>query len=72
MTLINKDKVLYGVGKAVDVANNAADKASAYVKEKELDKKASQVVKGIGEGIMDAGEKIGDMFKGNKNSTTQK
>ena len=26
MTLINKDKFLNGVGKAVDAANNAADK----------------------------------------------
>ena len=67
MTLINKDKVLNSVGKAVDVANDVADKASTYVKEKELDKKASQVVKDIGEGIMDAGEKIGEMFTGKKN-----
>ena len=37
MTMINKEKVLKGVGKAVDAANNAADKAAAFAKEKELD-----------------------------------
>ena len=40
MGLINKEKVLRGVGKAVDAANNAADKVHDYAKEKELDKKA--------------------------------
>ena len=35
MTMINKEKVLKGVGKAVDAANNAADKAAAFAKEKE-------------------------------------
>ena len=40
MSLINKEKVLNGVGKAVDVTNKAADKASSFVKEKEIDKKA--------------------------------
>ena len=35
MSLINKEKVLNGVGKAVDVTNKAADKASSFVKEKE-------------------------------------
>ena len=34
MSLINKEKVLNGVGKAVDVTNKAADKASSFVKEK--------------------------------------
>jgi len=37
MGLINKEKVLRGVGKAVDAANNAADKVHDYAKEKELD-----------------------------------
>ena len=32
MSLINKEKVLNGVGKAVDVTNKAADKASSFVK----------------------------------------
>lgn len=35
MTMINKEKVIKGVGKAVDAANNAADKAAAFAKEKE-------------------------------------
>ena len=42
MGLINKEKVLRGVGKAV--ANNAADKVHDYAKEKELDKKAEEAV----------------------------
>ena len=33
MSLINKEKVLNGVGKAVDATNNMADKASTFVKE---------------------------------------
>ena len=32
MGFINKEKVLRGVGKAVDVTNNAADKVTDYVK----------------------------------------
>ena len=44
MGLINKEKVLRGVGKAVDAANNAADKVHDYAKEKELDKKAEEAV----------------------------
>ena len=44
MGLINKEKVLHGVGKAVDAANNAADKVHDYAKEKELDKKAEEAV----------------------------
>ena len=43
MSLINKEKVLNGVGKAVDVTNKAADKASSFVKEKEIDKKIGEV-----------------------------
>ena len=48
MSLINKEKVLNGVGKAVDVTNKAADKASSFVKEKEI-------------GIKIAGNKIGEV-----------
>jgi hypothetical protein len=44
MALINKEKVLNGVGKAVDVANNAAQKAEDFAKEKELDKKAEAAI----------------------------
>ncbi|MFR5388364.1 MAG: hypothetical protein ACLTGR_05930 [Eubacterium sp.] len=40
MSLINKEKVLNGVGKAVDATNKAADKASSFVKALEIDTKA--------------------------------
>ena len=51
MTMINKEKVLKGVGKAVDAANNAADKAAAFAKEKELDKKAKNMAHTLEDGI---------------------
>lgn len=58
MSLINKEKVLNGVGKAVDVTNKAADKASSFVKEKEIDKKAMKAAKTAEKGIKIAGNKI--------------
>lgn len=39
MSLINKEKVLNGVGKAVDITNKTADKVEDFVKEKQIDKK---------------------------------
>ena len=60
MSLINKEKVLNGVGKAVDVTNKAADKASSFVKEKEIDKKAMKAAKTAEKGII-AGNKIGEV-----------
>ena len=39
MPLLNKDKMMAGFGKAVDVVNDTADKAGRYAKEKEWDKK---------------------------------
>ena len=45
MGLINKEKVLHGVGKAVDAANNAADKVHDYAKEKELKKRKKRFTK---------------------------
>ena len=51
MSLINKEKVLNGVGKAVDVTNKAADKASSFVKEKEIAEKCIKI----------AGNKIGEV-----------
>ena len=57
MSLINKEKVLNGVGKAVDVTNKAADKASSFVKEKEIMKAAKTAEKGI----KIAGNKIGEV-----------
>ncbi len=64
MAFINKEKVLNGVGKAVDVTNDAVDKADAYIKEHEIDKKTSQVINDIGEGLKDAGRQIKDVFTG--------
>lgn len=61
MSLINKEKVLNGVGKAVDVTNKAADKASSFVKEKEIDKKAMKAAKTAEKGIKMAGNKIGEV-----------
>ena len=63
MTMINKEKVLKGVGKAVDAANNAADKAAAFAKEKELDKKAIVVAHTLEDGIKSAGESLENLFK---------
>ena len=60
MSLINKEKVLNGVGKAVDVTNKA-DKASSFVKEKEIDKKAMKAAKTAEKGIKIAGNKIGEV-----------
>ncbi len=61
MSLLNKEKMMNGFGKAVDAVNNAADKAGRYAKEKELDKKldhATEVVsreaKKVGKGIKGA------------------
>ena len=51
MTFINKEKVLNGVEKAVDVTNNVADKTQDYIKKNELDKKAKNMANGFGEGI---------------------
>lgn len=61
MSLINKEKVLNGVGKAVDATNNMADKASTFVKEKEIDKKAMKAAKTAEKGIKMAGNKIGEV-----------
>ena len=63
MTMINKEKVLKGVGKAVDAANNAADKAAAFAKEKELDKKAKNMAHTLEDGIKSAGESLENLFK---------
>lgn len=61
MSLINKEKFLNGVGKAVDATNNMADKASTFVKEKEIDKKAVKAAKTAEKGIKFAGNKLGEI-----------
>ena len=61
MTLINKEKFLNGVGKAVDVTNKAADKVETFVKEKEIDKKAVEMAKAAEKGIKKVGNKVGEV-----------
>lgn len=58
MGFINKEKVLRGIGKTVDVTNEAADKVSVYVKEKELDKKALNAANEVGDAMKSAGNVI--------------
>ena len=78
MGLINKEKVLRGVGKAVDAANNAADKVHDYAKEKEaeeavhktenfireneIDKKVINAGKTLENGVISVGEKLEETF----------
>ena len=65
MGFINKDKVLHGIGKAVDATNETADKVAGYVKEKELDKKALNMANEVGDAMKSAGKiiesKLSDM-----------
>ena len=62
MGFINKEKVLRGVGKAVDVTNNAADKVTDYVKENELDKKAKSMADEFGAAMKSVGKSLEDTF----------
>lgn len=61
MSLINKEKFLNGVGKAVDVTNKAADKVGTFVKDNELDKKAKNAAKKAEKGIKKVGNKVGEV-----------
>lgn len=61
MSLINKEKFLNGVGKAVDVTNKAADKVETFVKDNELDIKAKNVAKKAEKGIKKVGNKVGEV-----------
>ena len=45
----------------MDATNNMADKASTFVKEKEIDKKAMKAAKTAEKGIKMAGNKIGEV-----------
>ena len=47
----------------MDAANNAADKAAAFAKEKELDKKAKNMAHTLEDGIKSAGESLENIFK---------
>lgn len=62
MGFINKEKVLRGVGKAVDVTNNAADKVTDYVKENELDKKAKSMADEFSDAMKSVGKSLEDTF----------
>lgn len=62
MPLLNKEKVLSGVEKAVDGVNNTADKAARYAKEKELDKKIDNMADSLEKGIKDIGKSFKDLF----------
>ena len=62
MGFINKEKVLRGGGKAVDVTNNAADKVTDYVKENELDKKAKSMADEFGDAMKSVGKSLEDTF----------
>ena len=62
MGFINKEKVLRGVGTAVDVTNNAADKVTDYVKENELDKKAKSMADEFGDAMKSVGKSLEDTF----------
>jgi len=63
MTLINKEKVLNGVGKAVDATNNVADKTQDFIKKNEIDKKAKNMANEFGEGVKSVGKSIEDFFQ---------
>ena len=60
MAFINKEKVLNGVGKAVDVTNKTVDKVEGYV---ELDKKFENAAHTLEEGLKSAGEKLEDIVR---------
>lgn len=66
MPLLNKDKMLNGVGKAVDVVNHAADKAGQYVHDKEIDKKIEHAAERIGREAKTVGKNIKDTFSNKK------
>ena len=66
MGFINKEKVLRGVGKAVDVTNNAADKVTDYVKENELDKKAKCMTDEFGDALKSLGKSLKNNIVGKK------
>ena len=61
MSLINKEKVLNGVGKAVDATNNMADKASSFVKEMRFASTTILDNTTAEKGIKIAGNKIGEV-----------
>lgn len=65
MSLVNKDKVIHGVEKAVDAVNDTADKAARHAKEHEWDKKIDGVAHSFEKGVGDIGRSFKDLFRGN-------
>ncbi len=66
MTLLNKEKMMKGFEKTVDTINNTADKAGAYAKEKEWDKKINHAAKVVGDSIQEIGRGLKESFSGDK------
>lgn len=64
MSLLNKEKMMNGFGKAVDAVNNAADKTAQFAKEKELDKKLDHATKVVAREAKKVGKSIKDVFNG--------
>jgi cytochrome oxidase Cu insertion factor (SCO1/SenC/PrrC family) len=62
MPFLNKDKLMNGIGKAVDVVNDTADKAARYAKEKEWDKKIDNAAHSLEKGVEDIGKSFKDTF----------
>ena len=66
MPLLNREKVLNGVGKAVDAVNHAEDKTGEFVKEKEIDKKVEHAAEVVGREMKTVGRNIKQTFSDNK------
>ncbi len=64
MALLNKEKWMQGFGKAVDVVNDTADKTGRYIKEKEWDKRAVEVISSVENGVEEIGKEIKSAFSG--------
>lgn len=67
MDILNKDKVLNGVGKTVDAVNqaasNAEDKAVDYMKTKGIDQKATQAVDKVDQLVKKSNQKTEQVFQ---------
>jgi len=70
--MIDKEKVLNGVEKAVDFTNDTADKVGKYIKDNELDIKAKNAAIAAGKGIKEAGISAKDAIEKAYNSYKNK
>lgn len=64
MPLLNKEKMMSGFEKAVDVVNDKADKAARYAKENKWDKKIDNFAGAMEKGLTDMGNDVKKFFKG--------